>query len=107
MKRRYYQETRKPVSLGLKELSLVALLSFFLSSCWAPRCPMDTCRSKYEHQHSDLVSGVFSPRYGVPHKVHFLWDKDKGEENPDTEFEASESGKKRKKAKKRYPWERW
>ncbi|KPM49258.1 hypothetical protein [Jiulongibacter sediminis] len=102
------QKYQKPAYWGIKELSIVALLSFFLSSCWAPRCPMDTCRSKYEHRHDDLVSGVFSPRFGVPHKMHFLWDKDKGEENPDTEFvPGSNSGGKKKKPKKRYPWERW
>ena len=102
------QKHHKHVNPRFKELAIIGILSFFLSSCWAPRCPMDTCRSKYEHRHDDLVSGVFSPRFGVPHKVHFLWDKDKGEENPDTEFvPGSSSGSKKKKLKKRYPWERW
>ena len=67
---------------------------------------MQTCRSKYEHKHNDQVAGVFSPRYGVPFKMHFLWDADKGESNPGTEFEPGADSKK-KKAKKRYPWESW
>lgn len=87
---------------NLMSLFIISLLS----SCWAPRCPMETCRSKYEHNHSDQVAGVFSPRYGVPFRMHFLWDIDKGESNPSTEFEPG-TDKKKKKAKKRYPWERW
>jgi hypothetical protein len=82
------------------------LVMGLLSSCWAPRCPMETCRSKYEHSHSDQVAGVFSPRYGVPFKMHFLWDIDKGESNPNTEFEPGTDNKKQK-TKKRYPWEKW
>lgn len=92
----------KVIKYSVSLLFLVGMLS----SCWAPRCPMDTCRSKYEHKHNDLVAGVFSPRNGIPHRMHYLWDKDKGESNPGTDFVPDENGKK-KKAKKRYPWERW
>ena len=67
---------------------------------------MQTCKSKYEHRHDDMVSGIFSSRRKVfPEKVHFLWDKDKGEDNPDTEFEGAPKGG--RKSKKRFPWERW
>lgn len=91
----------------LKVLSAAMIVSGILTSCWAPRCPMDTCRSKYEHSHNTQVSGVFSPRYGIPYKVHFLWDRDKGEENPDTEFVPGSNNEKKQKLKKRYPWEKW
>lgn len=92
---------------NLKVLLFIVILSSLLTSCWAPRCPMDTCRSKYEHSHNTQVNGVFSPRYGIPYKVHFLWDRNKGEENPDTDFVPGANKGKKKKAKKRYPWERW
>src|SRR5690606_26050993 len=80
---------------------------FLVSSAWAPRCPTETCRSRYEQQHADLVSGLFSPSFVVAYKMHCLWDKDRGESNPNTDFvpDASNGGK--KKARKRYPWERW
>lgn len=94
-----------PRSIKVTFFAILASLS--LSSCWAPRCPMDTCRSKYEHQHSDFVSGVFSPRNKVfPQRFHFLWDKNKGEENPGTDLETVE-GTKRTKARKKFPWEQW
>ncbi len=78
-----------------------------LQSCWAPRCPMDTCRSKYEHQHSDQVSGIFSSRILAAPKLHFIWDKNKGTENPDTKFQPDGLTRKQKKARKKFPWERW
>ena len=69
---------------------------------------METCRSKYEHKHNDIVAGVFSPRFGIPQRVHLLWDKDKGESNPNVDFgPGAAGGTKKKKTKKRYPWERW
>jgi len=68
---------------------------------------MKTCRSKYEHSHNTQVAGVFSPRYSIPYKIHYLWDSDKGEENPNTEFVHGSSDSKKKKSKKRYPWEKW
>ena len=97
----------KNIVLSLKVSVSFILLLGMMSSCWAPRCPMDTCRSKYEHRHADMVSGVFSPRYGMPHKIHFLWDQDKGEENPDTDFVPGSNAGGKKKTKKRYPWEKW
>jgi hypothetical protein len=91
----------------IRLLLTLIVLSGSLASCWAPRCPMETCRSKYEHNHNTLVSGVFSPRYGIPYKLHFFWDQNKGDENPDTEFVPGSSNGKKKKSKKRYPWEKW
>ncbi|SOE23666.1 hypothetical protein SAMN06298216_4050 [Spirosomataceae bacterium TFI 002] len=95
------------MSRTLKNIILFLFTAFTLSSCWAPRCPMETCRSKYEHQHGDFVSGVFSSRNKIfPERYHFLWDKNKGEENPDTELQTVD-GVKRTKARKKFPWERW
>jgi hypothetical protein len=78
-----------------------------LSSCWAPRCPMDTCRVRMEHRHDDLVSGVFSGRSLHPPKIHFLWDKNKGTANPNTDFKANAPSRKERKLRKKFPWERW
>ncbi len=86
---------------------LCFMLMISLSACWAPRCPLSTCHSKYEHKHSDVVSGVFNSRYGLPNKLHFFWDKDKGESNPNTDFEADGKAKTKVKVKKKYPWESW
>lgn len=87
------------------------IILFFLiiacSSCWAPRCPMDTCRVRMEHRHSDQVNGVFMGRFLYPPKIHFFWDKDKGESNPDTKFQPNAPSRKEKKLKKKFPWERW
>ena len=83
---------------------LIIFLFFSMSSCWAPRCPMATCHVRMEHQHGDLVSGVFSGRYLYPPKIHFLWDKNKGEAVPDAVL-APKGGN--RKAKKKFPWERW
>lgn len=86
------------------------ILGFFiivvlLSSCWAPRCPVDSCHVKFEHVHSDYVSGVFNGRSitSVP-KLHFLWDKDKGVEK---RAELKTSSGKKKKYKYKFPWEKW
>lgn len=94
-------------SIIVKRILILTLLTFSLASCWAPRCPMETCKSKYEHKHNDQISGVFSSRKKIlPYRFHFLWDKNKGEENPNTDLETVE-GTKRTKARKKYPWESW
>ncbi|NBA87413.1 hypothetical protein GVN16_16685 [Emticicia sp. CRIBPO] len=90
----------------MKNIILLLLILFCVTSCWAPRCPMKTCRVKQEHFHEDQVSGVFMGRGLYPPRIHYLWDKDKGEANPDTEFQPS-TGVKRKKLRKKFPWERW
>ena len=85
---------------------LVVSLSIFCSSCWAPRCPIDTCSVRLEHRHSSLVSGTFSgkDRLYMP-TMHFLWDK-KSQNAVDTEFVPG--GKtKRQKSRSKFPWERW
>lgn len=82
-----------------------AFLLTGLSGCWAPRCPINSCLVDFEHVHGSHVSGVFSGRNPLhPPKVHFLWDKDKGELNPDTDLETVPG---RKKLRKKFPWERW
>ncbi len=92
----------------IKKTVFLAFSTLILSSCWAPRCPMESCHAKYEHQHGDMVSGVFASRYSIfPSKFHFFWDKDKGDANPNTDFVAGPDGKKKVKIKKKYPWERW
>jgi hypothetical protein len=65
---------------------------------------MDTCRVRREHQHNDLVTGVFSGRFYYPTKIHFLWDKNKGAKLKDDG--TVQKGPKRK-ARKKFPWERW
>jgi hypothetical protein len=92
------------MKIYIKILTLMIVL--FCTSCWAPRCPMDTCNVRMEHRHDDLVTGVFSGRYLYPPRLHFLWDKDKGEANPDTKFKG-EGGRSKRKLRKKFPWERW
>lgn len=76
-----------------------------MSGCWAPRCPINSCLVEFEHVHSDYVSGVFSGRQLLPPpKVRFLWDQNKGENNPDTDLKTTPG---RKKLRKKFPWERW
>lgn len=90
-----------------RKLSLILLLPLVtLTGCWAPRCPIDTCLVDFEHVHSTYVSGVFSGRNVLrkPPKVRFLWDKNKGELNPDTDLKTTPG---RKKLRKKFPWERW
>ncbi len=82
---------------------LVIFILVAMTSCWAPRCPMNTCHVRMEHQHDDVVAGVYSGRYLVPPRIHFFWDKKKGESAPDAILTPKGS----KKTKKKYPWERW
>jgi hypothetical protein len=82
-------------------------LFFVCAACWAPRCPMDTCHVRQEHVHSDLVIGVFMGRYLYPPRIHFLWDANKGETNPDTKFQADGTSKSKRKLRKKFPWEKW
>lgn len=88
----------------LKIFFQLLTLTTFSTSCWAPRCPVDTCLVKFEHVHSDYVNGIFSGKKLYPPKVHFLWDKNKGENNPDTDLKTTPG---RKKLKKKFPWEKW
>jgi hypothetical protein len=90
----------------MKKIIIVFFLAISMSSCWAPRCPIKTCHVRHEHQHGDLVTGVFSDRYLYPPRIHFLWDSKKGTLNPDAKFEGAES-RKQKKMRKKFPWERW
>ena len=89
--------------------SYLVVLVFFLSSCWAPRCPDKTCRVRMEHRHSDKVSGVFMGRTQIlPPRMHYLWDKDKGERNPDTKtLPSGGDSRQSRKLRKKFPWERW
>jgi hypothetical protein len=88
----------------MKKLTILIFAVVSMSACWAPRCPMKTCHVRMEHQHKDLVTGVFAGRYLYPPKIHFLWDINKGEKIPDAVL-APKSGN--RKARKKFPWERW
>lgn len=84
---------------------ITVLLAVGLSGCWAPRCPVDTCLVEFEHVHASHISGVFSGKNPLhPPKVHFLWDKNKGEVNPNMDLKTVPG---RKKLRKKFPWERW
>jgi hypothetical protein len=90
----------------------IVFLTVFLSSCWAPRCPIQNCHSKYEHKHSDQVLGIFSSRKFPSLTFHFLWDK-KNDNLGSMKLEVqprngrnSRSGKKRTKKIKLFPWEK-
>jgi hypothetical protein len=87
----------------MRKLLILIFVMMVVSSCWAPRCPMSTCHVRMEHQHDDLVTGVYSGRYLVPPRIHFLWERNKGEAAPDAAITPRGS----KKTKKKYPWERW
>ena len=97
--------------LHSKAILLSGLLLFLLSSCWAPRCPDKTCHVRMEHIHDDKVSGIFTGRTQIlPTRIHYLWDKDKGEKNPDTKTLPNNGGgndRKSRKLRKKFPWERW
>jgi hypothetical protein len=86
---------------------LALFLILALGSCWAPRCPMDRCRVRMEHVHGDQVSGIFSGRKLHKPVMHYPWDKNKGEKNPDTSFQPDGPSRKQKKARKKFPWEKW
>jgi hypothetical protein len=64
---------------------------------------MNTCHVRMEHQHDDVVAGVYSGRYLVPPRIHFFWEKKKGEKAPDAVLMPNGS----RKTKKKYPWEKW
>jgi hypothetical protein len=93
----------------LKSSFLVLLAtSFLLSSCWAPRCPIQSCKSKYEHKHSDQVSGYFSPRKLAFPTFHYVWDK-KRDDVASIKLEKQPRNKntqKRGKRVKLFPWEK-
>lgn len=88
----------------MKKLLFLPLM-LGLTSCWAPKCPVDGCSFTREHRHSDLVSGTFRSRYMVVPRVHFFWDgSNKGEKLPDAQLAPKGANKK---ARKKFPWERW
>lgn len=93
---------------NMKNNILFLFLVLVLASCWAPRCPINSCHVKFEHVHGDYVSGVFSGKHILyPPKIHTPWDGGRGEASPDTELKTSPGGGKRKKLRKKFPWERW
>ncbi len=92
--------------------SLFFLFSMItLSACWAPRCPIKSCQSKYEHIHSSQVSGVFSSRLVEFPTIHFLWEK-RRDTGVSMKLEGGGSGGrqrnkgKRTKKVKLFPWEK-
>jgi hypothetical protein len=80
---------------------LVFLILLGCSSCWAPRCPMNSCHVKYEHIHE----GGEAYRGGsiFTAKKHWPWTKKE-------DYKASERkkdvNKKNRKWKKLFIWER-
>lgn len=88
----------------MKKLLIIGSI-LTLTSCWAPRCPVDGCQFVREHRHSDLVTGTFRSRYMVVPKVHFFWDgSNKGEKLADPDLAPKNTSKK---VRKKFPWERW
>lgn len=89
----------------MRNLIFIFFILVMVSSCWAPRCPLDGCQFVREHRHSDLVKGTFRSQYFVAPRVHFLWDgTNKGEKLENPEFAPKGANKK---ARKKFPWERW
>ncbi len=88
----------------MKKLLIIGSI-LTLTSCWAPRCPVDGCQFVKEHRHSALVTGTFRSRYMVMPRVHFFWEtKNKGEKLPDPNLAPKNTNKK---VRKKFPWERW
>lgn len=79
---------------------LVILISVILVSCWAPRCPMQSCHVKFEHLHE---GGAYRGGSFIVAKKHWPWQKDE-------KYTASRDKKKDKKEKRKwkglFDWER-
>jgi hypothetical protein len=87
----------------MKYICFLCIL-IFATSCWAPRCPIRSCMVRVEHRHGEL-SGTFGGKILIPNKMHYPWDKQKGEKNPNAK--AFEKDKQKRKIRKRFPWEKW
>jgi hypothetical protein len=98
------------IPYSLKIYFIVLICTFVLASCWAPRCPIQNCKSKYEHKHTFMVSGYFSTRKLSVPTIHFIWDKKKndvGTMKLETQPKNGKQGKrKRGKKIKLFPWEK-
>lgn len=89
----------------MRNLAILVFCVVTVSACWAPRCPVDGCQFVREHRHSDLVSGTFRSRYMVPPRVHHFWDgTNKGEKLGEPNLAPKGANKK---ARKKFPWEKW
>lgn len=94
----------------ITNITFLLLIISSLSACWAPRCPIKSCQSKYEHIHSSQVSGVFSARSPEFPTFHFLWEK-RRDTGVSMKLEGNGGGKSGKKGKrpkkvKLFPWEK-
>jgi hypothetical protein len=98
------------IPYSLKIYFTVLICTFFLGSCWAPRCPIQNCKSKYEHKHTFIVSGYFSTRKPSIPTFHFIWDKKKANVETMKLETQPKNGKqgtiKRAKKIKLFPWEK-
>jgi hypothetical protein len=97
-------------SYSLKKYFTVLISTFVLTSCWAPRCPIQSCKSKYEHKHTSHVSGYFSSRKLSVPTFHFIWDKKKdnlGTMKLEIQPKNGKQGMRKKGKKiKLFPWEK-
>ena len=99
-----------PLSKNFKIYFIVFICTISLASCWAPRCPIQNCMSKYEHKHTFLVSGYFSTRKLTVPTFHFIWDKKKDNLETmklETQPKNQKQGiRKRGKKIKLFPWDK-
>ncbi len=86
---------------------IIFFLAILTSSCWAPRCPVRSCMVRVEHRHGELA-GIFGGKVIVPNKMHYPWDKEKGDKDPNMKFgKDGKEVRKKSKIRKRFPWEKW
>jgi hypothetical protein len=86
------------MSKNLKIIYLVIVI--ICSSCWTPRCPMNSCHVKFEHIHE---GGVYRGGSFITARKHWPWVK---HDKYAISNQKSGDSKRKKKWKKLFDWER-
>ncbi|MBO9641174.1 hypothetical protein [Siphonobacter aquaeclarae] len=89
----------------MKYVLLIACMAF-LSSCWAPRCPMKSCHVTMEHRHEGRIYRGRSIFSSPTHSFAWKMKNRRGEAEEKSLYRENNDPKSKKKFKKLLPWEK-
>ncbi len=93
----------------MKKIIILIFITYLLSACWAPRCPITTCDVNMEHRHA-VPQGTYSRRPIMSKwRFHNFLSKKEREKRKSGDAPSDKSlpsTKKKRGAKKLFDWER-